>query len=86
MKQPSRIAIALQALFSYLVAGGLGLYLAASYGPMPTKIMFFVIPVGAMSIARYRTQPASSKVIKWQKIFRSGTRLATGEVARLQAH
>ena len=86
MKKPSRTALAVQTLISYAMAGGLGLYLAAAYEPMPTKIMFFVIPVGAMFIARYRTQPASSKVTIWQKIFRSGTRLATGEVARLQAH
>lgn len=85
MQKPSQIALAAQALCSYAVAGGLGLYLAAAYEPMPTKIMFFTIPVGAMFIARYRVVPASSKVSLWQKKFRSDTQLATGAAARLQA-
>ena len=86
MKKPSRTALAVQTLISYAMAGGLGLYLSAAYEPMPTKIVFFVIPVGAMFIARYRTQPASSKVAQWQRTSLSDTQLATGAVAHLQAH
>ena len=86
MKKPSRTALAVQTLISYTVAGGLGLYLAAAYEPMPTKVLFFAIPVGAMFMARYRTQPASSKVTQWQRTSLSDTQLATGAVAHLQAH
>ena len=85
MKKPSRTALAVQTHISYAMAGGLGLYLAVAYEPMPSKIMFFVIPIGAMFIARYRVVPASSKVSLWQKKFRSDTQPATGAAARLQA-
>ena len=86
MKKPSRTALAVQTIISYAVASGLGLCLAAAYEPMPTKILFFAIPVGAMVVARYRTQPASSKVTQWQRTSLSDTQLATGAVAHLQAH
>ncbi len=86
MKKPSRTALAVQTLISYAMASGLGLYLAAAYEPMPTKIMFFAIPVGAMVVARYRVAPASSKVSQWQRTSLSDTQLATGAVAHLQAH
>jgi hypothetical protein len=85
MQKPSQIALAVQALCSYAVAGGLGLFLASSYEPMPTKVMFVAIPVVTMFIARYRVVPASSKVSLWQKKFRSDTQPATGAAARLQA-
>jgi hypothetical protein len=85
MQKPSQIALAVQALCSYAVAGGLGIFLASSYEPMPTKVMFVAIPVVTMFIARYRVVPASSKVSLWQKKFRSDTQPATGAAARLQA-